>query len=150
MTNPLRIGIAGLGTVGAGTLKILQENAEVIAARSGRAVAVTAVSMRDPSKQREVKLDGIRVEKDARALQIEKAELDQFRQDLNDEYRIVENATFARLCTALVGSPVVKVTLPVAVLTLQPVICSTPFRAMRTVLPTGLAMARVQLCAPEV
>jgi DNA-directed RNA polymerase subunit beta len=48
------------------------------------------------------------LEKDARALQIEKAELDQFRQDLNDEYRIVENATFARLCTALVGSPVVR------------------------------------------
>ena len=48
------------------------------------------------------------LEKDARALQIEKTELDQFRQDLNDEYRIVENATFARLCTALAGSPVVR------------------------------------------
>jgi DNA-directed RNA polymerase subunit beta len=48
------------------------------------------------------------LEKDARARQIEKAELDQFRQDLNDEYRIVENATFARLCTALAGSPVVR------------------------------------------
>ncbi|MGD9982725.1 MAG: DNA-directed RNA polymerase subunit beta [Porticoccaceae bacterium] len=48
------------------------------------------------------------LEKDARALQIEKTELDQFRKDLNDEYRIVENATFARLCTALAGSPVVR------------------------------------------
>ena len=50
--------------------------------------------------------DGL--EKDARALQIEKAELDQFRQDLNDEYRIVENAIFARLRTALTGKPVVR------------------------------------------
>ena len=67
-TNTLRVGIAGLGTVGAGTLKILQDNAAMIAARSGRDIVVTAVSMRDPSKQRDVKLDGIRVEKDARAL----------------------------------------------------------------------------------
>jgi len=50
--------------------------------------------------------DGL--EKDARALQIEKAELDQFRKDLNDEYRIVENAIFARLRSALAGKPVVK------------------------------------------
>ncbi len=50
--------------------------------------------------------DGL--EKDARALQIEKAGLDQFRQDLNDEYRIVENAIFARLRTALIGKPVVR------------------------------------------
>ncbi len=50
--------------------------------------------------------DGL--EKDARALQIEKAELDQFRQDLNDEYRIVENAIFARLRSALIGKPVVR------------------------------------------
>ena len=48
------------------------------------------------------------LEKDARALQIEKAELDQFRKDLNEEYRIVENATFARQRSALVGSPVVR------------------------------------------
>ncbi|MDM3870590.1 DNA-directed RNA polymerase subunit beta [Porticoccus sp. W117] len=50
--------------------------------------------------------DGI--ERDARSLAIQKAELDQFRKDLNDEYRIMENATFERLRTALVGSKVVK------------------------------------------
>ena len=50
--------------------------------------------------------DGL--EKDARAQAIEKAELDQFRKDVNDEYRIMENATFERLRTALVGQPVVK------------------------------------------
>ena len=37
--------------------------------------------------------DGL--EKDQRALDIERAELDQYRKDLNDEFRIVENATLA-------------------------------------------------------
>ncbi len=45
--------------------------------------------------------DGL--EKDARSLDIEKAALEEFRKDLNEEYRIVEQATFARLETALVG-----------------------------------------------
>ncbi|MEH6544490.1 MAG: DNA-directed RNA polymerase subunit beta [Porticoccaceae bacterium] len=48
------------------------------------------------------------LEKDARSLQIEAAELDQFREDLNEEFRIVETATFERLRAALVGSKVVK------------------------------------------
>lgn len=68
MSNPLRIGIAGLGTVGAGTLKILQDNAAIVAARTGRHVIVTAVSMRDAKKKRDAKLDGIRIEADARSL----------------------------------------------------------------------------------
>ena len=39
--------------------------------------------------------DGL--EKDQRSIDIESAALDQFKKDLNDEYRIVENATLARL-----------------------------------------------------
>lgn len=68
MSSPLRIGIAGLGTVGAGTLAILQKNAALVAARAGRSILVTAVSMRDAKKKRDVSLDGIRIESDARAL----------------------------------------------------------------------------------
>ncbi len=45
--------------------------------------------------------DGL--EKDQRSRDIEKMQLDKFRKDLNEEYRIVENATFARLRAALVG-----------------------------------------------
>ena len=45
--------------------------------------------------------DGL--EKDQRSLEIEKSQLDQVRKDLNEEYRIVEGATYARLRTALVG-----------------------------------------------
>ena len=43
------------------------------------------------------------VEKDERALAIEAAELTAIRKDLNDEFRIVETATFERLARALVG-----------------------------------------------
>ena len=45
--------------------------------------------------------DGL--EKDQRSRDIEKAQLDKVRKDLNEEYRIVENATFERLEEALVG-----------------------------------------------
>lgn len=68
MSQTLRIGIAGLGTVGAGTLNLLRENAEMIAARAGATLQVVAVSMRDPSKKRDVALDGIRVVSDAATL----------------------------------------------------------------------------------
>ena len=50
--------------------------------------------------------DGL--DKDQRSLDIESSELDQFRKDLNDEYRIVENATLGRLFAALDGAKVVK------------------------------------------
>ncbi len=50
--------------------------------------------------------DGI--EKDTRALSIEKEQLSQYRKDLKDEYRIVEGATFERLTAALVGQEVIS------------------------------------------
>ena len=46
--------------------------------------------------------------RDQRALEIEKAQLDEFRKDLKDEYRIVENATFARLRNQLSGNKVLS------------------------------------------
>ena len=52
MSETLRIGIAGLGTVGAGTLHLLNTHYELIAQRCGRPVLVTAVSARDRRKDR--------------------------------------------------------------------------------------------------
>ena len=52
--------------------------------------------------------DGL--EKDQRSQDIEKAALDQYRKDLNDEYRIIENATLGRLFNSLKGNKVVKAT----------------------------------------
>jgi len=48
--------------------------------------------------------DGL--EKDQRALEIEAMQLAKVRKDIDDEYRIVETATFARLRKALLGQPV--------------------------------------------
>jgi homoserine dehydrogenase len=68
MTHPLSVGIAGLGTVGAGVLKLLRDNADIVAARAGRPIAVTAVSARDRSKDRGVVLAGLRWYEDPVAL----------------------------------------------------------------------------------
>ncbi len=60
MSAALSVGVAGLGTVGAGLLRLLRDNAEIISARAGRAVVVTAVSARDRGRDRGVGLDGLR------------------------------------------------------------------------------------------
>ncbi len=59
MTQPLKIAIAGLGTVGAGVLKVLESNGAAIAARCGRSIVVTAVSARDKKKDRGVDLKNV-------------------------------------------------------------------------------------------
>ncbi|MCC5973312.1 MAG: homoserine dehydrogenase [Rubellimicrobium sp.] len=56
MTQPLRLGIAGLGTVGAGVVAIVQRHAGLIAARGGRPVEISAVSARSRGKDRGVAL----------------------------------------------------------------------------------------------
>lgn len=58
--RPLAVAVAGLGTVGAGVLKLLRDNAEIVAARAGRPIAVTAVSARDRGRDRGVPLSGLR------------------------------------------------------------------------------------------
>ena len=51
---PLRIGLAGLGTVGAGVVALLDANAKLIERRAGRAIVVSAVSARDRQRDRGV------------------------------------------------------------------------------------------------
>ncbi|HEY7687081.1 MAG TPA: homoserine dehydrogenase [Dongiaceae bacterium] len=60
MTQPLRVGIAGLGTVGAGTVKLLQEHGSLLAQRCGRAIKVTAVSARQRGRDRGIDLAAYR------------------------------------------------------------------------------------------
>lgn len=57
-TSPLKIAIAGLGTVGAGTVKVLATHGETITARAGRPIEITAVSARDRNRDRGVELSG--------------------------------------------------------------------------------------------
>lgn len=58
-SQPLRIGLAGLGTVGASVLKILRRRENALAARCGRAIRVTSVSARDRNRDRGVDLNGL-------------------------------------------------------------------------------------------
>ncbi|MBW4091257.1 MAG: homoserine dehydrogenase [Proteobacteria bacterium] len=68
MSPPLRVGVAGLGTVGAGVLTLLAANADVVAARAGRPIVVSAVSARDRNRDRGVSLAGLRWHDDPVAL----------------------------------------------------------------------------------
>ncbi len=67
-TGPLRIAIAGLGTVGAGVIRLLDTNGALIAARAGRPIEVVAVSARDRGKDRGVDIARFAWEDDMTAL----------------------------------------------------------------------------------
>ena len=56
MAEPLRIALAGLGTVGAGVIRLLETNAALIARRAGRPIRIVAISARDRTKNRGVDL----------------------------------------------------------------------------------------------
>jgi len=58
MPKPLRLGIAGVGTVGVGVLTMLSAHTERLAVRCGRQITVSAVSARDREKRRGVDLSG--------------------------------------------------------------------------------------------
>lgn len=68
MTEPLRLGIAGLGTVGTGVIKIIRRQAALLEARTGRTIQISAVSARDASKDRGVSLGDYAWETDPVAL----------------------------------------------------------------------------------
>ncbi|QYK40882.1 MAG: homoserine dehydrogenase [Paracoccaceae bacterium] len=68
MPAPLRLGLAGLGTVGIGVVRIVQAHAALIAARAGRPIEIVAVSARDRTKNRDADLSGYAWEDDPVAL----------------------------------------------------------------------------------
>jgi homoserine dehydrogenase len=59
LSQPLNIAVAGLGTVGAGTLKLLAQQAKILESRCGCPIRVAAVSARDRRRERGVSLDGV-------------------------------------------------------------------------------------------
>ncbi len=68
MPEPLRLGIAGLGTVGTGVVRIVQRHAKLLEARSGRPISISAISARSRDKDRGVRLDSYAWEDDPVAL----------------------------------------------------------------------------------
>ena len=68
MSKPLKIAVAGLGTVGCGVLRLLTGNAELLERRCGRPLLVTAVSARDRDRDRPVDISGLQWFDDAAAM----------------------------------------------------------------------------------
>src|SRR6201987_950928 len=68
MVAPLKVGIAGLGTVGAEVVRLIEQQSGILSARSGRGVRVVAVTARSKAKKRGVDLRGVAWAKDALAL----------------------------------------------------------------------------------
>jgi len=66
--QPLRLGIAGLGTVGIGVVKIVQRHPALLAARAGRTIEIGAICARDRSRPRDADLSAYAWEDDPVAL----------------------------------------------------------------------------------
>lgn len=63
-SKTLRVALAGLGTVGAGTFRILTQNAKILESRTGIVLTVTAVSARNKNKDRGIDLANVAWEDD--------------------------------------------------------------------------------------
>ena len=53
MVKKFKVGVAGLGSVGAATVKLLQEESDLISLRTGCSIDVSLVSARDENKERD-------------------------------------------------------------------------------------------------
>lgn len=62
--KPVKIGLLGLGTVGCGTVHVLERNGSEIARRAGRGISVVAAAVRDLDRERGCDLNGIRLTDD--------------------------------------------------------------------------------------
>jgi len=71
--EPLRVGLAGLGTVGGGVVRLLKQQAELLEQRCGQRIELVAASARDLNKVRDLPLEGVRIVPDARSLSTDPA-----------------------------------------------------------------------------
>ena len=96
MTTPLRLGIAGLGTVGVGIVKIVQQHGQLLEARAGRPIVITAVSARSKTKNRGVDLSGYAWEDDPVQL-AKRSDIDVFIEVMGGSEGPAKNATEAAI-----------------------------------------------------
>ena len=68
MTQPVHIGLVGMGTVGTGVVRVLQDSADHIARQAGRPLIVEHVVVQDPKKPRSVELSDKRLSSDLRKI----------------------------------------------------------------------------------
>ncbi len=62
--KPIKVGLLGLGVVGGGTWKVLNQNADEIARRAGRRIEVAAVAVRDVEKAKALVGDHVQITTD--------------------------------------------------------------------------------------
>jgi len=96
MPESLKLGLAGLGTVGAGVLRLIEAHADKIAARTGRKLEVVAVSARNRAKKRDAYIDAYRWVDDPVAL-AKDPEIDVFVELMGGEEGIPKEAVEAAL-----------------------------------------------------
>ena len=94
---PLRLGIAGLGTVGIGVVKIIQAHADLIAARSGRPIRITAICARDRHRNRDADLSMYEWEDCARDL-ARRDDVDVFVELIGGDEGIAREASLVLSC----------------------------------------------------
>ncbi|MCW5719049.1 MAG: homoserine dehydrogenase [Bauldia sp.] len=92
----LRLGLAGLGTVGAALVRLLDQHGDDLAARCGRPVRIVAVTARDKAKPRGVDLSGARWVADPETLARD-PEIDVFVELIGGAGGIAERAVRAAL-----------------------------------------------------
>ena len=63
--KPIKIGLLGIGTVGGGTVRVLQRNAGEITRRAGRAIQIVSAASLDLNRARICDTEGIRLTTDA-------------------------------------------------------------------------------------
>ncbi|WP_372572419.1 homoserine dehydrogenase [Ruegeria jejuensis] len=98
MAQPLRLGIAGLGTVGTGVVKIIRRQADLLEKRTGRRIEITAVSARDASKDRGVSLSSYAWESDPVVL-AQRDDVDVFVELMGGSEGTAKDATEAALAS---------------------------------------------------
>jgi homoserine dehydrogenase len=98
MPTPLRLGIAGLGTVGVGVVRIVQRHADLMAARTGSRVSISAVSARTRDRDRGVRLGDYAWEDDPVAL-AQRSDVDVFVELMGGADGAAKDATRAALAS---------------------------------------------------
>jgi homoserine dehydrogenase len=68
VVRPVRVGLIGFGTIGAGVVRLLRANRAEIARRAGRPIVMRAIADLDLDTDRGVATTGIRLTRDAAAL----------------------------------------------------------------------------------
>ncbi len=98
MTETLRLGIAGLGTVGMGVMRLLEQNRADVEKRAGSAIAITGVSARDKARERGLDLGPYAWFDDPRAL-AESGGIDIFVELIGGEEGVANEAVERALAT---------------------------------------------------